>query len=82
MAQKVGRNMKKSSDFWSYIKQKVREDRKRVRKNTLYEVLDHINLNMGKGIGDEWDAGYESALHEMFIYVSTMIGKVDQGKRG
>lgn len=61
--------------FKEYLKDHIEKDRKRVRKETLREVLDIINIRMDKGSGDEFDNGHEAALRELFIEVAMMIGR-------
>lgn len=67
--------MIKALRWKEHLRKRVIADRKRVRKETLREVLDIINIRMDKGSGDEFDNGYEAALREVFIEVAMMIGR-------
>lgn len=70
--------MKVLVSWKEHLRKRVIADRKRVRKETLREVLDEINIRMDKGEGSEFDDGYETALHELYITTALMIGKVDR----
>lgn len=68
-------NMTKTK-FKEILREKIKQDRIRVRKDTLREILNEVSILMDRQSvnRDTWDEGYEAALREVYVEIAIRIG--------